>query len=58
MIDKYEGNKPASLSLFLDYVGLSEEEFYEISEDILFHHGNLSVINMVTVLSCQTTMNG
>ena len=31
MIDKYEGKKPASLNLFLEYIGLSEDEFYQIA---------------------------
>ena len=31
MINTYEGKKPASLEIFLDYVGLSEKEFYEIA---------------------------
>ena len=30
LVNEYEGKKPASLSLFLDYVGLSEEEFNQI----------------------------
>lgn len=30
LIDQYEGRKPPSLELFLDYVGLSEAEFDEI----------------------------
>lgn len=30
LIDDYEGRKPPSLSLFLDYVGLEEDEFNEI----------------------------
>lgn len=29
IIDKYEGEKPASLDLFLEYTGLTEEEFNE-----------------------------
>ena len=31
MIRKFEGRRPPSLDLFLDYVGLSEEEFYSIA---------------------------
>lgn len=31
MIERYEGKKPASLALFLEYTGLSEEEFYNIA---------------------------
>ena len=31
IIKKYEGKRPPSLDLFLDYVGLNEEEFYEIA---------------------------
>ena len=30
LIDDYEGRRPPSLSLFLDYVGLSEKEFEEV----------------------------
>ena len=30
LIDEYEGKKPPSLELFLDYVGLTEEEFNAI----------------------------
>ncbi len=30
LVQKYEGQKPYALSLFLDYVGLTEAEFYEI----------------------------
>lgn len=32
MIDQYEGKKPASLEIFLDMVGLTEEEFFEIAK--------------------------
>tara|TARA_B100000674_G_scaffold455641_1_gene429570 strand:+ start:2667 stop:3917 length:1251 start_codon:yes stop_codon:yes gene_type:complete len=31
MIKNYEGKRPPSLDLFLEYVGISEEEFYEIA---------------------------
>ena len=31
MIRQFEGRRPPSLDLFLDYVGLSEEEFYAIA---------------------------
>ena len=31
MIKKYEGKRPPSLDLFLDYVGLTEEEFYSVA---------------------------
>lgn len=31
MIAQFEGRRPASLDLFLEYVGLSEEEFYTIA---------------------------
>ena len=31
MIRKFEGRRPPSLDLFLEYVGLSEEEFYTIA---------------------------
>jgi N-acetyl sugar amidotransferase len=30
LVDKYEGRKPPSLELFLDYVGLTESEFFEV----------------------------
>lgn len=30
LVDKYEGRKPPSLEIFLDYVGLEESEFNEI----------------------------
>ena len=29
-IDLYEGKKPPSLEIFLDFIGLKEEEFYEV----------------------------
>lgn len=32
MIEKYEGKKPASLKIFLEMVGLTEEEFFEIAK--------------------------
>jgi N-acetyl sugar amidotransferase len=32
MISKYEGKKPPSLEIFLEMVGLTEEEFFKISE--------------------------
>jgi len=32
MIGKYEGKKPPSLSIFLDMVGLTEKEFYDIAQ--------------------------
>ncbi len=32
MISKYEGKKPASLEIFLEMVGLSESEFFEIAQ--------------------------
>ena len=31
MIKEYEGRRPKSLDLFLEYVGISEEEFYSIA---------------------------
>jgi N-acetyl sugar amidotransferase len=31
MIDKYEGKRPPSLDLFLNHVGLTEKEFYDIA---------------------------
>ena len=31
MIRKFEGRRPPSLDLFLDYVGLTEEDFYVIA---------------------------
>ena len=31
MIRQFEGRRPPSLDLFLEYVGLSEEEFYVIA---------------------------
>lgn len=31
IIDKYEGKRPPSLDLFLSYIGLTDEEFYEIA---------------------------
>ena len=30
LVDKYEGRKPPSLDIFLDYVGLTESEFNEV----------------------------
>ena len=32
MIKDYEGKKPASLEIFLEMVGLTEDEFFEISK--------------------------
>jgi N-acetyl sugar amidotransferase len=32
MLSKYEGKKPASLEIFLEMVGLSEEEFFKIAK--------------------------
>ncbi len=32
MIEQYEGKKPASLEIFLEMVGLTEAEFFEISQ--------------------------
>ncbi|HEU4472530.1 MAG TPA: N-acetyl sugar amidotransferase [Flavisolibacter sp.] len=32
IINKYEGKKPRSLEIFLDMVGLTEEEFFEIAK--------------------------
>jgi hypothetical protein len=31
LIQKYEGKRPPSLDLFLEYVGLTEEEFVQIA---------------------------
>lgn len=31
LIEKYEGKEPASLKLFLDFIGISKAEFYEIA---------------------------
>lgn len=31
LVDKYEGKKPASLEVFLDYVGITEDQFYEFA---------------------------
>lgn len=31
LINRYEGKRPASLELFLEYVGITEEEFFEIA---------------------------
>jgi N-acetyl sugar amidotransferase len=32
MIDEYEGKRPPSLDLFLDFIGLTEEEFLQIAQ--------------------------
>ena len=32
MILEYEGKEPPSLEIFLDFVGLTKEEFYKIAE--------------------------
>ena len=32
MIQQYEGKKPPSLEIFLEYIGLTEEEFYEVAK--------------------------
>ena len=31
IVEEYEGARPASLDIFLEYIGLSEEEFNEIA---------------------------
>src|SRR5581483_3689205 len=31
LVAKYEGKRPPSLELFLDYIGLTEEEFVQIA---------------------------
>jgi hypothetical protein len=31
LIQKYEGKKPKSLQIFLDFIGLTEKEFFEIA---------------------------
>ena len=31
-VEEYEGKKPPSLKLFLDFIGLTEEEFYEVAQ--------------------------
>jgi hypothetical protein len=31
MVTEYEGRRPPSLQIFLEYVGLTEEEFMEVS---------------------------
>ncbi|MCX8130812.1 MAG: N-acetyl sugar amidotransferase [Clostridia bacterium] len=36
-IKEYEGKRPASLDVFLDYVGISEEEFNEIAVSLMVH---------------------
>jgi N-acetyl sugar amidotransferase len=33
LVEEYDGRRPASLDLFLEYVGLSEQEFLEIAAD-------------------------
>jgi N-acetyl sugar amidotransferase len=37
MIEQYEGKRPPSLDLFLDYVGLTEEEFIKIAMSHSIH---------------------
>ena len=37
MIEEYEGKRPPSLDLFLDYVGLTEEEFIKIAMSHSIH---------------------
>jgi N-acetyl sugar amidotransferase len=32
LIDKYEGKEPPSLDIFLEFIGLTKEEFYKIAE--------------------------
>ena len=39
---QYDGRKPPSLQLFLDYVGLSEEEFNELCS-----HMSIPLMNMI-----------
>lgn len=35
--EKFDGKRPASLDLFLEYVGLTEQEFREIASDLAIH---------------------
>jgi hypothetical protein len=46
LIEDYEGRKPHSLELFLDYVGLTEAEFNEVVQQTVVppHQPDFSVI--------------
>jgi N-acetyl sugar amidotransferase len=43
MLTKYEGKKPASLEIFLEMVGLTEDEFFEISKSHMVSPWKLNV---------------
>lgn len=44
MIAKYEGKKPASLEIFLEMVGLTEEEFFKIAQSHSISPWRLNVV--------------
>ena len=37
--EKYDGIKPKSLEIFLEYVGMEESEFNEINNNYIFRSG-------------------
>ena len=44
--EKFDGRKPPSLDIFLEYVGLTENEFNEIVDRTSFLHINQIIIPM------------
>lgn len=47
MITKYEGKKPASLEIFLEMVGLTESEFYQIAQSHTVSPWHLNISEQV-----------
>jgi N-acetyl sugar amidotransferase len=45
MLSKYEGKKPASLEIFLEMVGLSEEEFFKVAQSHSVSPWKMDVFN-------------
>jgi hypothetical protein len=56
--EKYDGIKPRSLEIFLEYMGLSEKEFNEIIDTMVIppHKQILKIINFQK--NCGITING
>ena len=42
-MDLYEGKKPKSLDLFLNFIGLTEEEFYDVAKTHLISPNKLNI---------------
>lgn len=43
LVDLYEGKKPKSLDLFLNFIGLTEEEFYDVAKTHLISPNKLNI---------------